>query len=223
MNLIEYPDRDSLMMGLADRMASQLRQGLQSQDRVSFAGAGGTTPGPVYDYLSAVAIDWARVTVLPGDERWVDESSPRSNAAQLRSRLLQGRAAQASLQPLYTGDDTPEAGVGALNAQVRPLLPLSVVLLGMGDDMHTASLFPGGDGLEAALAPDAPPVCVIHAAAAGEPRISLSASALRSAMNVHILITGAQKRAAIQRARDLPELQAPVRAVMDKATIHWAE
>jgi len=223
MNLLEYPDRATLTAELAELMVTQLRVLLTHQDHVSFAGAGGSTPGPVYDYMSGQKLDWGRVTILPGDERWVPESSPRSNAAQLKARLMQGEAAVAHFQPLYSGDPTPEAGLRTLQAQVSRLLPLSVVLLGMGDDMHTASLFPGAAGLEDALADTAPPLAAIHAKAAGEPRITLSAPALRSATHTHVLITGAAKRTALETAATLPQLQAPIRAVIDSSTIHWAE
>jgi 6-phosphogluconolactonase len=102
-------------------------------------------------------------------------------------------------------------------------LPISVLLLGMGADMHTASLFPGADLLTQALAADAPPLMALRAEAAGEPRVTLTAPVLQAAETIHILITGAEKRVAIERARDLPPEQAPIRAVLDHATIHWAE
>ncbi|MGV6813189.1 MAG: 6-phosphogluconolactonase [Brevirhabdus sp.] len=223
MNLIEYPDRATLMAELAGVMTDQLRALLAHQDHVSFAGAGGSTPGPVYDCMSGHTLNWDSVTILPGDERWVPESSPRSNAAQLKARLMQGPAREARFQPLFTGDATPEDGLKTLQAQVSRLLPLSVVLLGMGDDMHTASLFPGAVGLEEALADTAPPLAVIRAREAGEPRVSLTAPVLRNATHVNILITGAVKRTALEAAVALPQLQAPVRAVIDVATIHWAE
>jgi len=224
LNFITYPDRDSLVMGVADCIASDLAGMLVHKERVSFTGAGGGTPGPVYDALSAVShVDWARVDVVPGDERWVPETSPRSNAAQLRARLLQGPAKAARLHPLYCDHATPEDGIDQLITQVTPLLPLSVSLLGMGDDMHTASLFPGAQGLEGALARNAPPLAVIHAQAAGEPRVTFTAATLRASMHLHVLITGAQKRKALDRAVTLPETDAPIRAVIENATIHWAE
>lgn len=222
MNLIEYPDRELMMLALADKVASQLRRALEVEERVTLCVPGGTTPGPVFDILSGLDLDWARVWVLLNDERWVDETSPRSNTALLRNRLLRGAAALAHLVPLYAPAETPEERLEELSQGVRAALPLTVLMLGMGADMHTASLFPGADRLAEALAPDAPPVMALRADAAGEPRITLTAPVLRAAMHCHLLITGAEKRAALERAASLPETEAPVRIVLSNATIHWA-
>ena len=223
MRLLEYPDRARLMQALASRLADELRGFLRAgPGRVSLSVPGGSTPGPVFDRLAHTDLDWSRVTVLPNDERWVHRDSPRSNSRLLRERLLRGKAAAAQLVDLVTDDPTPEDGIAAIAAAVAPHLPLSLLLLGMGADMHTASLFPGGDGLAAALAPDAPPVMAIRAPGAEEPRLSLTAPVLRGAASVHLLITGDDKRAALQRAAGLPPDQAPVACVLERATVHWA-
>jgi len=223
MTLVEYADRDLLMLGLADRLNGDLAEALRRNDRVSFSVPGGTTPGPVFDVLSEQALDWDRVSVVLNDERWVPEDSPRSNTALVRKRLLVSNASAATFIPLYAPAERPEACLDALTEGLVPHLPLSVLLLGMGTDMHTASLFPGADNLEAALADDAPPLMAMRADAADEPRITLTAPVLQAAMHIHIVITGAEKRAALDRAGQLPVREAPVRCVLGEATVHWAE
>jgi 6-phosphogluconolactonase len=223
MELIEYPDRDLLMLGLADRLTGDLAEALRLNEGASFSVPGGTTPGPVFDLLSAQALDWDRVSVVLNDERWVPEESPRSNTGLLRKRLLVSKASAARLIPLYAQAARPEDKIAELAEGLVPHLPLSVVLLGMGADMHTASLFPGADNLEAALAEDAPPLMAMRAEGAGEPRITLTAPVLKGALSLHILITGAEKRAALEKAQHLPATQAPVRAVLGQAMVHWAE
>lgn len=223
MNFVEYPDRELMMLALADKLAGELADFLRREGRASFCVPGGTTPGPIFDTLSGVDLDWDKVSVFLNDERWVPEDSPRSNTRLLRERLLRGKALHANLVPLYQPAPQPEDVLADLEAQLAPHLPISVLLLGMGADMHTASLFPGADRLAEALAPDAPILMALRAEAAGEPRMTLTAPVLEGAMNIHILITGAEKRAAIERAEGLEPLEAPVAAVLKNATVHWAE
>ncbi|MBL9057310.1 MAG: 6-phosphogluconolactonase [Rhodobacteraceae bacterium] len=223
MDLRTYPDRELMFLSLADQIAGQLADFLRRLGRASLCVPGGSTPGPVFDTLSGVDLDWAKVAVFLNDERWVPESSDRSNTRLLRERLIRGKAAAAELVPLYLPGMSAEAAMAVLETGLRPHLPISVLLLGMGNDMHTASLFPGADRLAEGLAADAPLLLPMRAEAAVEPRITLTAPALRGAMNIHVLITGAEKRAALERALTLPPEQAPIRAVLDTATVHWAE
>ncbi len=223
MNLQTYPDRELMMLSVADKIAGQLGDFLRRDGRATLSVPGGTTPGPIFDTLSGVDLDWANVAVILNDERWVPETSDRSNTRLVRQRLLRNRAAKANLVPLYAEAEAPEAVLDALSDGILPHLPISVLLLGMGADMHTASLFPGADRLEEALSNSAPPLMALRAEAAGEPRITLTAPVLKAAFNIHILITGQDKRDALERAQSLPVNEAPVRAVLDNATVHWAE
>lgn len=222
MNLIEYPDIDMLMIDLANRLAGEMRQALTHEDRISLAVPGGTTPGPMFDDLCAADLDWSRVDVMLTDERWVPETSERSNTRLIRERLLTDRASGARYVPLYNGAETPEDGLADIEAGLSRSLPIDVLLLGMGADMHTASIFPGADRLHDALHGKATLV-PMRAPGAPEPRVTLSARVLRDAMSTHILITGAEKRSAIEKARELSPEEAPVSVVLRNATIHWVE
>ena len=222
MNIVEYPDRELMMFSLADTLASELATALRTNETASLCVPGGTTPGPVFDVLSGVKLDWDRVVVFLNDERWVPETSDRSNGRLLKARLFVGEAAGARYLSLYADAPEPEASLGDLAAAIEPHLPISVLLLGMGADMHTASLFPGADRLADAMAPNAPVLMAMRAPTVPEPRVTLTARVLAGAMSVHILITGAEKRDALERARHLPSDDAPVRAVLSNATVHWA-
>jgi 6-phosphogluconolactonase len=222
MNLVEYADREMMMIDLADRLSSELKAELRHEDRATLAVPGGTTPGPIFDVLSDIDLGWDRIDVMLTDERWVPESSERSNTRLLRRRLLTGRAAAATYYPLYAEAGEPEAVLDDLSAGIAPILPISVLVLGMGSDMHTASLFPGADRLADALAPDAPVLMALRAPGAPEPRITVTARVLQAAINIHVLITGPEKREALERARHLPPSEAPVAAVLGDATVHWA-
>jgi len=222
MKIIEYPDAEMMMMDLADTLASELKNCLLVHDHASFAVPGGTTPGPIFDSLCAVDLDWARVHVLLTDERWVPETSERSNTRLLRERLLVNRAAAAQYVALYSEAETPEEKLPELAEALTPELPISVMLLGMGADMHTASIFPGADQLDHALNGD-DRLVAMRAPGAPEPRITLSAKVLKSAMSRHLVIVGSEKRAALERAQDLPPEEAPVAAILPGTTVHWAE
>ncbi|SLN13692.1 6-phosphogluconolactonase [Roseisalinus antarcticus] len=222
MELKEYPDAEMMMMDLADLLASELRSCLARHDHASLAVPGGTTPGPIFDSLCATRLDWDRVHVMLTDERWVPESSDRSNTRLIRQRLLTDRAAAAVYVPLYLPGDAPEDRLAELEESLKPELPLSILLLGMGADMHTASIFPGADRLDEALHGDALLV-PMRAPGAPEPRITLSAKVLRDAMSTHVVITGTEKREALERARHLTPDEAPIAAVLRNAIVHWAE
>jgi 6-phosphogluconolactonase len=222
MKIVDYADSEMMMMHLADTLASELKNCLLVHEHASFAVPGGTTPGPIFDSLCAVDLDWSRVHVMLTDERWVPETSERSNTRLLRERLLIDRAASAQYIPLYADAVTPEEKLPELAEALTPELPISVMLLGMGADMHTASIFPGADQLDLALHGD-DRLVAMRASGAPEPRITLSAKVLKSAMSRHIVIIGPQKREALERARHLTPEEAPVAAVLNGSTIHWAE
>lgn len=223
MELVEYPDREAMMVNLAGELAGELADCLRRHDRATLCIPGGTTPGPVFDALSSVDIDWARVSVVLNDERWVPESASRSNTRLLKARLLRDRAAKATLIPLYADAPAPEEKLDQLIAGLDGHLPISVLLLGMGTDMHTASLFPDADQLELALSDDAPPLLAMRSPNTAEPRVTLTVPVLVAAMNTHILITGHAKRTALEAAQHMTPQEAPVRAMLPNARVHWAE
>lgn len=220
---VEYADREMLGIDLANRLAGELRTALVNQERVLLAVPGGTSPGPVFDDLCAVPIDWGRVDVVLTDERWVPEDNPRSNTRLLRERLLVDKAAKARLLPLHSEGMDCNDGVAALAERIAPALPIAVLLLGMGADRHTASLFPGADRLEEALSSRAPILVPMRAPGAPEPRVTLSAPVLDGALSKHVLIFGQDKRDALESARGMTPQEAPINAVLSGATVHWAE
>ena len=222
MKLTRYPDAEMMAIDLANVLAEDLETALDHQDRALFVVPGGSTPGPVFDVLCDADLDWARVDICLSDERWVPEMHIRSNAKLIRERLLVGRAAKATYLPLYAKADAPEAVLAELETVILPRLPISVLLLGMGGDMHTASLFPRTKGLEAALAPDAPVLVAMRPATVEDARVSFSARVLNGAIAKHLVITGAQKLAALERAKGLQATQAPVAALLDQMEVHWA-
>lgn len=222
MNLIEYPGRAALMTGLAKVLETALGTALAQRRDVTFAVPGGTTPGPLFDALAKVPLDWGRVHVLLTDERWVPQSDPASNAALIRQRLLKGPAAAAHFTPYFMPDTDIGTAAQDLSARLKSALPIDVLLLGMGADMHTASLFPQSPDLAAALAPDAPMFLGVDVPGQSTARFTLTAPALRSAGATHLLITGDDKRAAVMQAGILSPEEAPIATVLGTAITHWS-
>ncbi len=223
MNIQEYADRDMLAIDVANALAGELEAALLHDDTVALAVPGGTTPGPVFDVLCAADLDWARIRVLPTDERCVPADSDRSNERLIRERLLTNRASVAQYVPLYVPGAAPEDALPEIESLIAPVLPLSVLVLGMGGDMHTASLFPGMLGLAEALDSNAPTLAVARTDVQPEPRITLTAPVLDGALSKHLIIFGAEKREALEKAMSLPPEEAPIAAVLGGMTVHWAE
>jgi len=221
MSFQKYSDREMLIIEVAQKIVGDLKTALLTQENVSFVVPGGTTPGPIFDILCAADIEWNRVHVMLSDERWVPDDNDRSNAKLLRDRLLVNRAAAAKFTPFYVPDVEVADACKDVSEKLKSEWPISVLVLGMGADMHTASLFPQANGLDAALSADADALLPIQAEGQ-EQRVTLSAPVLNSAISKHIVIFGDDKRAALDVAKgSLPEV-APVAAVLDGATIHWA-
>jgi 6-phosphogluconolactonase len=223
----DYPDRGTLMRDLAELVADQLRAAEATKGRATLAVPGGTTPGPFLEALSEADLAWGHVDVLPTDERMVPEFSSRSNARLIRETLLQNRAAEARLVHLHTPGVGIELVLDAVRRRVDAVLPIDVLVLGMGADMHTASLFPGAPELAEALADDAPPLLEVHPPGQPEARLTLTAPVLRASSVIHILITGSDKAAALATALgDGPAAAAPVRVALTApcpVTVHYAD
>ena len=145
---------ETLARDLADITAARLRAAVSARGAASLVVSGGRTPAPMFRALRACELPWERVTVTLADERWVPADAADSNERMVRAELLQGAAAAARFVGLVNAAPTPEAGRAATDAALRAIpRPFDVVMLGMGNDGHTASLFPDAPALAAALAP----------------------------------------------------------------------
>lgn len=189
-----FTDSQTLADALADQIASDLNQALGERGAASLAVSGGSTPLALFNALSRIDLDWSRVTVLPVDERWVDENDAQSNARLIREQLLQERATAARFISLKHPTSDPHAAEDACNASLASLdQPLDVVVLGMGLDGHTASLFPDAPELADALASTR---CCHALSPANQPtaRMSLTPALLNSARRRVLHIEGEDKR-----------------------------
>lgn len=212
-----FADADALAAALAAAVAAQLRAALAKRPAASLVVAGGTTPAPFLNRLSKASLAWDRVLVTLTDERWVSTGDPASNGAMIERTLLQHAAAAAQFVPLYTGAATPEAAIADATSRLADLpRPFDAVVLGIGEDGHTASLFPGADNLAAALAlKNGQQVAAIRAPGALQPRLTLTLPALLDARSLYVLFAGPSKRRAYELAcGDGAVEEMPIRGVL---------
>lgn len=215
-----FADNEELAPALAAAVADDLRAALSEQPGAVLAVSGGRSPVPVFAALRDADLDWSRVVVTLVDERWVPESDPASNGALVRGHLLRGRAAAAHFVPMYTGAATAALGEAELAATFAALpRPFAALILGMGDDGHTASLFPGSPNLEAGLAPggsaaNTPPCLAQVGAVAPTERMSLTLPWILNSRRVYLQFGGASKAAVFEAAVAGPSRQYPVSFVL---------
>jgi 6-phosphogluconolactonase len=223
-----FGSKEDLALALAEAVGDHLNEGIDSRGVASLAVSGGSTPAKFFGALGKrTDIEWSKVVVTLVDERWVHETSDRSNAGLVNERMLQGPAAVARFIPLYTGGAEPDApAIARTNLlQQQVPMPFDAVVLGMGNDGHTASFFPGGDTLAEALEGEGPALA-IRAPGAGEPRVTLSLKRLLEASAVYLHIEGEEKEKVLEQAlAEGPVEDMPVRAILRQTrtplTIFW--
>jgi 6-phosphogluconolactonase len=227
--LRRFADAAALTEALSADIVASLQQALAARRGASLAVAGGRSPVALFEKLSTVELDWRRVWVTLTDERWIDATSGDSNEHLVRQHLLRHAAASANFVGMKNDAADPMRGAAASWAGIEPLpRPFDYVLLGMGDDGHTASLFPESPGLALALDAQQPPGCIgMRAPAAPQARMSLNLSALLDARRIALLIIGAGKWATYERAlTDGPVAAMPVRALLRQQraplSVYWA-
>ncbi|MEO7774490.1 MAG: 6-phosphogluconolactonase [Steroidobacteraceae bacterium] len=217
-----------LAVTLAHDVGAELIGACQDRGSATLVLSGGRTPIPFFEQLRGIAFDWSCLTISLADDRWVDPDSADSNEKLLRDHLLVGAAARARLVPLKNAAPSAAAGADlAWNALQALPRPLDVVILGMGDDGHFASLFAQSPGVQDALDPAMSPACVAMTASV-QPyeRLSLNLAALLQTRRLILHITGEHKwqvyqsalREAKRNAQRLPTTL-PISAVLAQTQV----
>ncbi|MEE4164076.1 MAG: 6-phosphogluconolactonase [Woeseiaceae bacterium] len=222
-----FETREAASIAAAEAISALLERRLDAHEKASLVVSGGTTPSRCFAELANLELDWDNVHVVLSDERWVPADSDDSNEKLVRETLLTGRAAGASLLPVYREDTDPAARSEEIDQAIRLLpFPFACSLLGMGEDGHFASLFPDAGNLEAGLDPDNTTLCLpVSTAASPHPRISLTLSALSRSDEIILLIFGAAKRAVLESAASLQSELPVARLLLQKrapVNVYWA-
>jgi 6-phosphogluconolactonase len=219
-----FDDLAVLQAELAGVLAARIDEAVRRRGRALLALSGGRTPLPLYEQLAAMDLDWPRVGFALVDERWVAVDDAASNEYQLRRALAPALGSGADFTGMKTDAATAVAGLAECETRYAQLpLPFDLVLLGMGPDGHTASLFPGAAGLSAALDPAATALCAAFTAPRSEvtgelvERMSLTLHGILGARQLHLLVTGDDKLRVLQRAEAGAEM--PIRSVVLQADV----
>jgi 6-phosphogluconolactonase len=212
-----YADIETVSRELATRIAASLAAAIGARGLASLVVSGGRSPVRLFEILRAQPLDWGHVCVALADERWVSPEDAGSNERLVREVLLKDHAAPARFLGLKNAAPTPDLGaVSAWETFARVPRPFDAVVLGMGDDGHTASLFPGSPNLPRALNQAAAAGCVgMWSPAAPHPRLSLNLTALLDSRRITVLITGESKwRTYAAACAAGPVEDMPIRAVL---------
>jgi len=216
-SLIRFSDNAALVNELSARIGKTLAHAIAERGRATLAVSGGSTPIPLFEQLSLSSIDWSAVIVTLVDERWVDIDHPDSNAALVRKHLLKNHAESAEFISLKVATSSPFIAEQAVAERLRVIDgPFDVVVLGMGSDGHTASLFPKGEPLQYALEPrQGEPCCGIVEASLAHPRMTLTLPRILNATEIFLHTVGDEKLAVLNQAAEPgPVQQLPIRAIL---------
>ena len=190
---------EELNKAFAEEIVTHLRETITEQGKASLVVSGGSTPAPLFELLAKTEIDWAVVTILLADERWVASDHPDSNEGLLQRTLLQGHASQARVISLTSAFPDEDRTLREVNAALEDIDCFDVVILGMGNDGHTASLFPCSAELKEGLT-TAAAALMVQPTTAPHQRISLSAQRLKKTKLGFVHTVGADKAATYEAA-----------------------
>ncbi|MDE1994258.1 MAG: 6-phosphogluconolactonase [Rhizobiaceae bacterium] len=228
-NMNAFANGAELADKLADKVAETLSAAIAARGSASIAVSGGSTPKAFFKALSSRSLDWGKVTITLVDERFVPPDNSRSNHLLVNENLLKDKAASAKFLPLYQAVASVEEAAAIATEETKGLgHPFDIVILGMGNDGHTASFFPGGNNLATALDPNTPRgIMTMEAQDAGEPRLTFTFSSLQDARLLVLHIEGEGKKDVLAKAEGQgDEAEMPIRAVLRRAAspveIYWA-
>ena len=212
-----HADRETLDQALAETVADCLRAGIADRGNAYLVVSGGSTPANLFARLARASLDWSRVVITLADERWVATDHQDSNERLVRATLLTEQAKAAAFLSLVEIPNDAARNLSQVSERLAALPEFDVVLLGMGEDAHTASLFPCAHELERGLT-TVESVLITHPQNAPYERISLSKQRLLRTRCGMIHIVGDKKKAVFEAASAVgDETTHPINAFLGPA------
>ena len=218
--LRKFENASALNVEFAEEIASKLQQGIDQNGSASLLVSGGNTPKALFNVLKSKDIDWSRVFIALVDDRWVELDDSASNETMVRDNLLQDKAESATFVGMKTEHNDAFEAVATVtnNLSVIPT-PFDVVILGMGEDGHTASIFPCCDQLEEGLSTTAP-ILASEPQTAPHQRMTFSKAALLNSKQLYLHLVGESKEAVLKQVTQLnDERLAPINAFLGQTNV----
>jgi 6-phosphogluconolactonase len=226
----EFVSREALDTQLSVQVASILAEAIRLTGKASIAVSGGSTPKGFFKALSQVDLPWEKITVTLADERWVNIDSDASNTQLVHENLLQNKAKKAKFFHLKQGEVLSDETLDDLNLAAKTaLLPLDVLILGMGEDGHTASLFPCSDEITSALdINNSNALMAVVPKTAPHTRITFSFASLMASKHTFLHLSGKAKKDVLEKALAANDkFVMPIRAFLQhpdiNTQVYWAE
>lgn len=219
-----FPNNTGLCTDLGNEIISVLQSAIEERGRATLAVSGGYTPLPLFQQLSKASMDWSKVVITLVDERWLAPEHEDSNARLVNTVLRVNEASESQFLPLWNGDASPYIAEEETHQRLASLhWPLDVIVLGMGNDGHTASLFPGSASLSNALQglnskSQLSLCCAVSPENALHQRMTLTLPAILDCRQLYLQIRGDEKLRVLEKASVSGEVEElPMRAVMEQA------
>ncbi len=229
MSMFKFENTSALDAALTSKVSGLLAAAIAAEGKASLVVSGGRTPVGFFHLLSQSELDWSKVTIALADERWVNTDHVASNEKLVRENLLINEAHKAEYLALKNSAENAFDGEVICQQRLNAIDRFTVVILGMGDDGHTASLFPGSEALERGLDMHSGADCIaVTPLDAPHQRISMTLPRLLNTESLMIHISGASKQQVLAQANagdDVMEL--PIRAILQQqstpVSIYWAQ
>lgn len=206
MQIHALENADSLAENLGQRITTLLEKAIESRNEAFLVVSGGSTPKPLFHYLSEKLIDWRKVTVILADERCVEPWDAQSNARLVKEHLLQKHASKARFLSLFDGGEPSSQSERVANDRLSSLPKYDAVILGMGDDGHTASIFPSAVNRDSALDCNQPKLALLtDPVTVGPIRITQTARRLLDTRLLCLHITGGEKANLVEKILANPD------------------
>ena len=199
--IVEFESKEKMFESLCTKVIEDLKEAIKTNGTATLLVSGGSTPKPLFQLLNKCELDWEKVTIGLVDERYVNNTSEFSNENLVINNLVTNKAKKATFVPMVFNSEDENLNLEMVKKAYEVFENPTVVLLGMGDDGHTASIFPND---EASILANSTSELIAITNAPNHPkrRITCSTFLLKNAKHTYLLFIGDNKKVILEEAKD---------------------